>query len=70
MFFAQWVSHPYVQKALIYKGFSQTQSFVLVINTTVSTWLELMELMSVEPFQEPSVRGNMSICFSMIFEKA
>jgi hypothetical protein len=45
MFFAWWVSHPCVLKALIYKGFHRTQSFFLVINTTVSTWLGLIELM-------------------------
>jgi|SRR5690554_654641 len=41
MFFAQWVSHPCVLKALIYKGFSHTHPFTLVINTTVSTRDEL-----------------------------
>jgi hypothetical protein len=46
MFFVQWVLYPYVLKALIYKGFSHTHSFALVINTTVSTWPELPLLMS------------------------
>ena len=46
MFFAQWVSHQCVLKPLIYKGFQLSQSFTLVINTTHSTWLELMALMS------------------------
>ena len=44
--FIQWVLHPYVLKALIYKGFSHTYSFTLVINTTVSTWLDCSRLMS------------------------
>jgi len=42
MFFAWWVSYPYLLKPLIYKGFQLSQSFTLVINTT----LELMALMS------------------------
>jgi hypothetical protein len=71
MFFAQWVSHPCVLKALIYKGFSHTQSFVLVINTTVSTWNDRLTSMSGLYFslclfagtvqQLLSVRGNKSI---------
>ncbi len=50
MFFAQWVLCPCVLKTLIYKGFQRTQSFFFVINATVSTWLELIELMSEGDF--------------------
>src|SRR5574344_1437083 len=39
MFFTQWVSHPCVLKALIYKAFLHPHSFTLDINTTVSTVL-------------------------------
>ena len=46
MFFARWVLYPCVLKALIYKGFLPNQFFERDINTTVSTWLELMALMS------------------------
>jgi hypothetical protein len=46
MFFVQWVLGPCVLKALIYKGFQLPQSFTLDINTTHSTWGEVMELMS------------------------
>ena len=40
MFFVQWLLHPCVLKALIYKGFQLSQSFTLVINTTLSTWID------------------------------
>ena len=53
MFLAQWVSRPYVLKALIYKGFQLPQSFTLVINTTVSTWLDRMFLITTTAHFQP-----------------
>jgi hypothetical protein len=41
---------PWVKKALIYKAFLYTHSFTLVINATLSTWLDLIELMSMGHF--------------------
>jgi hypothetical protein len=57
-----------VQKALIYKGFSQTQSFVLVINTTVSTWLEPLGLMSWADYLNLTFKGTCQWVFSFFSE--
>ena len=58
MFFVQWVLHPCMLRALIYKGFQQVHSFTLVINTTLSTWNELIESTSLSHFAHLSFMGT------------
>jgi hypothetical protein len=53
MFFAQWVLRPCVLKPLVYMGYQYTQSFFFVINTTVSTWLDWIFLITTIAHFQP-----------------
>ena len=52
-----------MRKALIYKVFLHSHFSALDSNTTVSTWLEMIALMSVNL----SVEGNISITYSNVY---